>query len=157
MDPNKLINLDGIMVKLSELYDMKNIIVKGDLILSYCGLTKLPDLKEVGGDFYCDRNKLTTLEGSPTKVGEDCDCSHNQLTSLKGGPKKVGGWFDCNHNQLKTLEGAPTKIGWDIYCGNNPGNFTEEDVENRNKPKDKSPVKKEKSKKPNTFIEWLKS
>ena len=87
---------------------------KGDLDLSDLNLTKFPDVlkyvKSVDGDFYCN---------------------NNQLTSLEGAPKSVDGDFWCNRNQLKSLEGAPVSVGGNFWCKysvNNPVKFTEEQV-----------------------------
>ena len=55
---------------------------------------------EVGGDFNCSYNQLTTLEGSPREVGGNFNCSYNQLTTLEGSPMEVGGNFYCNNNKL---------------------------------------------------------
>ena len=75
--------------------------------------------QKVGGDFYCSFNELTTLEGAPKEVGVDFICTLNGLATLKGAPKKVGRYFDCNANQLTTLEGAPQEIGGDFNCNDN--------------------------------------
>ena len=57
--------------------------VDGDVVLSYCGLTKLPlKFGKVTGYFFCYRNQLTTLEGSPNVVGEEFYCYGNQLTTF---------------------------------------------------------------------------
>ena len=93
---------------------------KGSVNLKGLGLTSLPvKFKEVKENFYCDHNKLTSLEGSPIKVGRNFWCHHNQLTSLKGSPEVVGRGFWCDHNQLTTLEGSPKEVGGDYYCNNN--------------------------------------
>jgi hypothetical protein len=76
--------------------------------------------QKVGGDFSCQNNQLTSLEGAPQKVGGDFYCRNNQLTSLEGAPQKVGRHFYCQNNQLTSLEGAPQKVGGDFYCSNNP-------------------------------------
>jgi hypothetical protein len=94
----------------------RNIIVRGTVSYSNMRLIKSPHYKYVGGDFYCNNNKLTSLEGCPIYVGGSFHCSHNQLTSLKYCPIHVGGSFYCNHNQLTSLEGCPTYIGCDCYC-----------------------------------------
>ena len=78
--------------------------VDGNVDLAGSGLTKLPlKFGNVTGNFYCNNNKLTTLEGSPKEVGGGFYCQFNQLTSLKGGPIKVGGGFDCRNNKLPKL------------------------------------------------------
>jgi len=87
---------------------------KGDLDLSRRNLTKFPDVLRfinVGGDFRCNNNQLTSLVGAPKSVGGHFWCSFNQLTSLVGAPKSVGGYFGCNDNQLTSLKGAPKSIG----------------------------------------------
>jgi hypothetical protein len=33
----------------------------------------------VGGNFYCDNNKITSLEGSPSSVGGYFYCSNNPI------------------------------------------------------------------------------
>ncbi len=91
----------------------------------YCYRNQLTTLEGspdyVGGDFICQyNNQLTTLEGSPNYVGGDFTCHDNQLTTLEGGPKEVGGDFDCGGNQLISLEGSPNEVGGDFYCGYNP-------------------------------------
>ena len=89
----------------------------------YCCHNELTSLEgapnDVGGLFNCDNNNLTTLEGAPKKVGGDFNCSENELTTLDGAPKKVGGYFDCCHNNLTTLEGAPNEVGGYFSCGIN--------------------------------------
>jgi len=45
---------------------------EGVVDLSNLGLEKLPvKFKEVGRGFYCNSNKLTSLEGAPKEVGGD--------------------------------------------------------------------------------------
>ena len=75
--------------------------------------------KEVGGDFDCHHNQLTSLEGAPEEVGGHFDCQDNQLINLKGAPKQVKVYFDCQGNQLTSLEGAP-EVGGYFYCYKNP-------------------------------------
>jgi len=77
------------------------------------------NIEYTGGGFYCNHNKLTSLEGAPSHVGGDFYCNNNQLTSLEGAPSHVGGGFYCNHNKLTSLEGAPSHVGGDFYCNNN--------------------------------------
>ena len=83
-------------------------------------LTKLPlQFGKVTGNFFCDNNQLTTLEGAPKTVEGNFYCNHNKLTSLEGGPKEVEGNFYCNNNQLTSLEGAPKTVEGNFYCSNN--------------------------------------
>ena len=91
-----------------------------DIDLSRLNLTKIPvKFRYVGGNFYCDDNKLISLEGAPEEVGEDFWCFRNELTSLKDAPKEVGGTFDCDFNYLTSLEGAPREVGRNFYCNGN--------------------------------------
>ena len=95
--------------------------VKGSVNLSHKNLTRLPlQFGKVSGDFYCNDNQLTTLEGCPTEVGRGFNCYNNQLTTLEGCPTSVGGAFNCQDNQLTTLEGGPTSVGGGFYCNHNP-------------------------------------
>ena len=94
--------------------------VDGDVNLSDRDLDKLPlKFGIVTGYFYCQWNKLTSLEGSPKEVGGYFYCHYNKLKSLQGGPKIVVGSFDCSDNQLISLEGGPKEVGGGFYCYSN--------------------------------------
>ena len=94
--------------------------VDGSVILSSELLTIIPiKFGTITRDFDCDRNQLTSLEGSPKKVGGYFDCHNNQLTSLVGCPEVIGGDFDCSRNELKSLVGCPEIIGDNFYCREN--------------------------------------
>ena len=88
-----------------------------------CGNNSLTTLEgapqEVGGYFGCYDNNLTTLEGAPQKVGGHFSCSHNNLTTLEGAPQEVGGSFSCSSNKLTALEGAPQEVGGMFDCSSN--------------------------------------
>ena len=110
---------------------------------------RLGDLKQlpltfnvVKGDFGCNKNSLTTLEGCPEKVG-NFGCGYNKLTSLEHSPVMVEGnfygWgnkyitslegientyidgnldvFDCS--KLYSLKGFPKKVG-SFWCSHTP-------------------------------------
>jgi len=114
--------IEGRMEKMIKAY-VKNG-SKGDLDLDGMNLTKFPDvlrLIDVGGDFICHNNQLTSLVGSPKSVDGSFWCGVNQLRSLKGAPTSVGGIFWCTFNQLTSLEGAPKSIGenGDFVCYDN--------------------------------------
>ncbi len=103
-----------------EEYIGKTVKVTGDVVLTNLGLTKLPiNFTEVGGSFYCFKNKLSSLEGAPEKVGRDFYCSFNELSSLEGAPKLVGGEYNCQRNALTSLEGSPKFVGRDFDCRDN--------------------------------------
>ena len=97
--------------------------IDGYLNCSELGLTSLPtwfqSIEEVTGSFWCHRNNLTSLKGSPETVGGSFSCSNNQLTSLEGSPQTVGGSFWCNNNKLTSLEGSPQTVGWSFNCSDN--------------------------------------
>ena len=93
--------------------------VGGDVFLQV--KNKLPlKFNRVSGNFYCNDNKLVSLEGAPRDLGGDFYCRYNQLTTLEGAPKEIGGDFYCEGNNLTTLEGAPKKISGNFYCSDNP-------------------------------------
>ncbi len=109
-------------------YDIRNYTINPDgsidvdsnVDLSEKGLTKLPlKFGKVTGSFYCYRNQLTTLEGSPNEVSGGFYCRNNNLTTLEGAPKEVGGNFYCGNNQLISLEGGPNYVGGDFSCHKN--------------------------------------
>jgi hypothetical protein len=107
-------------------------VIKGNVYIGDLSLFELPDfLKDVvvEGNFCCDCNSLTTLEGAPKEVGGYFYCNNNPLTSLEGAPEKVGGEFYCQRNSLTTLEGLPKEIGRSMYISFAPGiSFTEEEI-----------------------------
>ncbi len=76
------------------------------------GLSDLRGVRfgKVEGNFDCENNQLTTLEGAPQKVEGDFSCSNNRLTTLEGAPQEVECDFYCSDNQLTTLEGAPQEV-----------------------------------------------
>lgn len=95
--------------------------VQGDFNFTGQRLTDFKGVKfkEVTGNFYCAKNNLTSLEGSPQKVGKSFICSYNKLTSLKGAPQTVGRSFICHDNNLTNLEGAPQTVGYNFDCSGN--------------------------------------
>jgi hypothetical protein len=94
--------------------------VSGNFNCNYNNLTNLEGApSEVGGHFICHDNKLTSLEGCPIEVGGDFNCYDNKLTSLEGCPKEVGGNFICSQNNLISLEGAPSRVSGDFTCSFN--------------------------------------
>jgi len=71
---------------------------------------------KVSGDFYCENNNLTSLEGAPKEVDLDFNCRYNSLTSLEGAPQVVGRNFYCGGNELTSLKGAPKEVGGWFSC-----------------------------------------
>ena len=87
-----------------------------------CSNTKITSLEgspsKVGGNFYCFDTKITSLKGAPKEVGGSFYCNNSKITSLKGAPNKVGRGFYCNRTKITSLEGAPSKVGGNFYCDN---------------------------------------
>jgi len=102
---------------------LKNGVYDGDITVHPSmvekGKMKIPEIKEVTGNFDCSKLDLISLEGAPEKVGKNFFCGRNELTSLKGAPEKVGGKFFCSYNNLTSLENAPSTVLEGFYCYNN--------------------------------------
>jgi hypothetical protein len=85
--------------------------VDEDVLLSHRSLSELPlRFGRVAG-FNIAYNKLTSLEGCPTKVDGHFSCARNELTDLKYGPIEVGGDFYFNDNRITSLIGSPKRVG----------------------------------------------
>ncbi len=69
-------------------------------------------------NFFCDENRITSLEGVPRHIKGSFNCGENKLTSLDYGPKRVDGEYFCYDNKIKSLKGIPRKIGG-LNCENN--------------------------------------
>ncbi len=120
----------GNVVQLSQLTDGRGryldgtVNVAGDVRLT--GLEKLERLPvrfgTIGGNFVCNGNLLTSLEGAPVTVGGGFWCAGNRLTSLVGAPGAVGRNFYCYNNQLTSLVGVHRilrRIGGTIHITGN--------------------------------------
>jgi hypothetical protein len=57
-----------------------------------------------GGDFWCNNNQLTSLDGAPSEIGGDFMCTNNDLTSIDGAPSIIDGGFYININNLVSLK-----------------------------------------------------
>jgi hypothetical protein len=73
----------------------------------------------INGDFYCQHNLLTSMEGMPKYIKGNFDCSNNKIESLVGSPillKTVEhtlwdvGNFECEYNNLTSFEGIPDLV-----------------------------------------------
>lgn len=73
----------------------------------------------VPGDFLCNDNQLTTLDGIPDNVIGICDVSNNQLKNLKNCPLSTGRSFMAKHNRINTLEFTPHYIRGDFDVSDN--------------------------------------
>lgn len=65
----------------------------------------------VGGNYICDHNQLTSLDGCPQILHHDFNCRNNLLTSLEGGPTTVGVGYYAAYNKISSLKGLPSKVG----------------------------------------------
>jgi len=84
-------------------------------------LTKLPlKFNKINGDFYCDDNRLTSLEGCPKEVSSNFFCYSNKLTSFEYAPKIIKGGFDCRINNIKSFEYFPSFVKSYFMCVGNP-------------------------------------
>lgn len=75
--------------------------VNGDVFLANRNLSEFPEFiqfETVKGNFYCQNNRLRSLEGAPNYVGKSFLCNGNMLRSLKGAPDTVDGNFFCQNN-----------------------------------------------------------
>jgi hypothetical protein len=74
----------------------------------------------VGGDFYCNDNRLTILTGAPKSVGGEFNCKYNNLTSLEDSPQSVGKNFFLTHNnRLESILGSPNSLGGNFFINLN--------------------------------------
>ena len=73
---------------------------------------------KVNGNFYCNSNKLKSLEGSPIEVNGDFHCYGNKLTSFKFSPI-ISGSFYCHNNNIKSFEYFPRFVNY-LDCYHNP-------------------------------------
>ena len=95
--------------------------VPGNVNLEFANLSKIPiNFNKVDGNFTVHGNHLKSLKGCPKEVGDNFDCSNNKLTTLKYAPIVVhrGGYL-CDNNELVTLEGCASKISNAFYCDHN--------------------------------------
>lgn len=94
--------------------------VRGPVNLEQRGLEAIKvKFNKVYGQFCCDRNELTSLEGCPKEVHGFFSCEKNKLISLQGGPSLVTFGYLCSGNQLISLKGVPDKIYGNFYCSAN--------------------------------------
>ena len=114
--------------KICKLYGIKNYTINTDgsidvndcVYLGYKNLTKLPlEFNKVNCNFYCGKNKLTTLKGSPVEVN-DFWCAYNKLTSFEFTPKIIRGDFYCYNNNIKSFEYFPNFVKNIFDCVYNP-------------------------------------
>ena len=72
---------------------------KGDLFFNNKGISRIPiPFGTVDGSFFCNGNRLQTLENAPVFVTGDFHCQGNQLQTLRDAPCSIGGSFYCTAN-----------------------------------------------------------
>jgi len=73
----------------------------------------------VKGNFYCDRNNLTSLLGAPQMIDGSFECEYNLIETLTHCPQTIGLDFRCDNNQLTSLESCPEIVAGDFRCSYN--------------------------------------
>ena len=73
----------------------------------------------IEGSFFCDRNALISLDGSPKQVSQTFDCHMNDLTTLTGCPEIIGSDFHCGENLLTSLVDGPKSVNGFYSFSNN--------------------------------------
>ena len=107
---NKLIAYVKQDDNLYDIFDFpKNFIAKTTINISAMDLDVLPDMStvSVNGDFWCPKNKLTSLCGAPYRVSGHCKFSYNPLNTLYGMPKFVGGKIYLSNTRLTEKSFVP--------------------------------------------------
>lgn len=114
--------------KLCNKYNIKDYVINSDLSIDVNEDVRISDLglrfiplkfNHVKGNFFCNTNRLESLEGSPSKVSGTFTCHDNQLETLVGSPDIVEGEFICDTNLLTNLKGSPKKVLRNFYCVDN--------------------------------------
>jgi len=101
--PNLPTTRDGV-IKVCKRYRIENYTINDDLSI------------DVDGDVSLTSNGLEYLPVRFNYVSGSFYCYKNELKSLKGSPQTVGGHFYCHSNKLKTLEGfQKTEEGFFVY------------------------------------------
>ena len=94
------------------LHEDGTVSVRGTVDIAGMDLAAIPfKFRKITGSFFCNANKLKSLDGCPEFIGDDFNCSYNDLTSLLGGPKVVKGSYLAINNKLNTIEGFPLQVG----------------------------------------------
>ena len=104
-----------------------------------CGnyLNKNNDNFYVNGNFNCNGNPISTLEGGPIEINGSYFCSSTNIKNLKGCPEKIRGSVFCNNNRFLYdiidipdgcthiyMNGCPIHSIFNIFChSNNNGGF----------------------------------
>ena len=93
--------------------------VNGDVSIGFMSLKSIDvQFKKVTGNFYCNNNFLTSLQGCPQSVGGNFKCHTNQLATLEFSPEKVHVDFVFSGNPILSLIKRPCYVGG-IFIGHN--------------------------------------
>ncbi len=86
----------------------------------YCNNEKMTSLEGcpeiINGNFNCNNNELISLKYRPKIINGDFCCINTGIHSLIGCPELINGSLFCSKNDLKTLEGRPKKLKGSFYC-----------------------------------------
>lgn len=114
------------VVQLLKKYNIENYSINEDLSVDVRGIVDLSrenlehipiNFNKVLHSFHCNFNNLKSLAGAPKEVGADFSCMRNKLTSLKHMPLKATS-VDCSFNFLKSLDCLPLNVET-LRCDNN--------------------------------------
>jgi len=110
-------------------YSIENYTINSDNTIDVDGgvdlwdkkLTSIPlNFNIVNGYFGCGSNHLTSLKGCPVRVGDEFYCNYNRLTSLQYSPKYIdNGYFNCSYNKIESLQYCTELIRGYFHCHNN--------------------------------------
>jgi len=81
--------------------------IEGSVYLINLNLENFPSFIQFGrinGYFFCYRNKLTSLRGSPFYTKKAFYCNNNRLRSLEGISPHIGGDLNCSQNYSEFKE-----------------------------------------------------
>ena len=103
--------------------------VEDDATFRNLNRTELPSKVQfgsVGGDFIVSSCGLAKLRGCPKEVGTsefggNFLCNHNELTDLEGGPEVVNGYYSASGNdKLESIKGVAKRINGSLLLSNLP-------------------------------------
>jgi hypothetical protein len=115
---NQMMFLDDVVEGEWELNPKGEVIVKGDVDMSYLNLSDIPyKFKYISGYFNCSNNQLTTLKNAPKEIGGGFNGDSNNLKNIKYLPKcirylkeDIYSNYSFRANPLTTLEHIPKNI-----------------------------------------------
>lgn len=96
--------------------------VDGDVNMSRKGLHRIiPKFNKINGKFVCaDNRDLMSLEGAPNETSGDFFCNGNKLDSIELRDLMVGRDLDVSYNNITSLEGLPKEVKGIIWIQDCP-------------------------------------